>query len=145
MSHYLWCFPGPFQQFIACDNRTQLPALFQNIFKCCTFSPKFWNILPFFALFKHFFWPFICPFSEKRMPLLCRIGPDYYCQGGRKLSPTSLLLSSNYGMLSASSSTNIFIQINQYNSMRRSFQWTFAVYRIGAKSELVLKFQNIFK
>ena len=109
----------------------------------------FAQILKYFALFCSFqtfpFWPFICPFSKKRMPLLCRIGPDYYCQGGRKLSPTSFLLSSNYRMLSASSSTDIFIQINQYNSMRRSFQWTFAVYRIGAKSELVLTFQNIFK
>ena len=29
----------------------QSPALFQNIFKFCTFLPKFSNIFPFFALF----------------------------------------------------------------------------------------------
>ena len=48
----------------------QSPALFQNIFKFCTFLPKFSNILPFFALFKHFlvFWCFFfwkshaCPY-----------------------------------------------------------------------------------
>ena len=41
---------GLFQQFVACDYRTQSPALFQNIFKFFTFLPKFSNILPFFAL-----------------------------------------------------------------------------------------------
>ena len=45
-----------FEQFIACDNHTQSPPLFQNIFKLCTFLPKFSNILPFL--------PFYCPFSE---------------------------------------------------------------------------------
>ena len=35
----------------------QKDALFQNIFKFCTFLPKFWYNLPFFVLF--------CPFSEK--------------------------------------------------------------------------------
>ena len=44
-----------FQQFIMCDNRTQSPILFQNIFRFLTkFLPKFSNILPFF-----------CSFSEK--------------------------------------------------------------------------------
>ena len=42
---------GLFQQFIACDNRTQSPALFQNIFKFCTFLPKFSNIFPFLTIF----------------------------------------------------------------------------------------------
>ena len=37
--------------FHACDSRTHDAALFQNIFKFCTFSPKFPDILPFFALF----------------------------------------------------------------------------------------------
>ena len=31
------------------------PALFQNIFKFCTFLPKFSKILPFFNIFKDFF------------------------------------------------------------------------------------------
>ena len=41
---------GIFQLFHACDSRTHEAALFQNIFKFCTFLPKFSNILPFFAL-----------------------------------------------------------------------------------------------
>ena len=45
---------GLLQQFILWDNRTQSPALFQNIFKFCKFLPIFSNIVPFF-----------CPFSEK--------------------------------------------------------------------------------
>ena len=40
-----------FQQFIACDNRTQLSALFQNILKFCTFCSNFQINCPFFALF----------------------------------------------------------------------------------------------
>ena len=32
-----------FQQFIACDYRTQSPALFQNSLKFCTFLLKFSN------------------------------------------------------------------------------------------------------
>ena len=46
---------------------SQSPALFQNIFKFCTFSPKFSNILPFFA----FLWKIAC------MPLLSRIRLEY--------------------------------------------------------------------
>ena len=54
---------GIFYLFHACDIRTHEAALFQNIFKFCTFLPKFSNILPFFA----FFWPFpekshVCPY-----------------------------------------------------------------------------------
>ena len=44
------------------------PALFENIFKFCTFLPKFSNILPFFNNFFPFFW------KITRMPLLSRIG-----------------------------------------------------------------------
>ena len=40
-----------------CDSYTHKAVVFQNIFKFCTFLPKFSNILPFFTLF--------CPFSEK--------------------------------------------------------------------------------
>ena len=40
-----------------CDSYTHKAAVLQNIFKFCTFLPKFSNILPFFTLF--------CPFSEK--------------------------------------------------------------------------------
>ena len=58
---YCWCL---FQQFIACNNPTQSPALFQNIFKFCTFLSKFSKLSSFFALFKHFFALF-CSFSEK--------------------------------------------------------------------------------
>ena len=42
--------PGPFLA-VYCVYRTQSLALFQNIFKFCTFLRKFSNILPFFALF----------------------------------------------------------------------------------------------
>ena len=45
-------FQGIFQLFYACDSRTHEAALFQNIFKFCTFLPKFSNILSFFG---HFF------------------------------------------------------------------------------------------
>ena len=44
-----------FQQFIACDYRTESPALFQNILKFCTFSPKFSNIFPFLIISLPFF------------------------------------------------------------------------------------------
>ena len=44
-----------FWLFHACDIRTHEGALFQNIFKFCTFLPKFSNMLPFFALFLLFF------------------------------------------------------------------------------------------
>ena len=50
-----------------------------NIFKFCTFLPKFTNILHFFALFKYFFFFYLfLPFFWKiiRMPLRSRIGPD---------------------------------------------------------------------
>ena len=47
-------FQGLFWQFIVCDNPTQSPALFQSIFRFCTFLPKFSNILPFFHIFCHF-------------------------------------------------------------------------------------------
>ena len=44
----------------------QSPALFQNIFKFCTFLvAKFSNILLFFALFKHFFALFCFFFLKK--------------------------------------------------------------------------------
>ena len=53
-------------------------ALFQIIFKFCTYLPKFSNILLFFVL--------SCPFSEKkkrkkRMPLLSRIGTGRILKG----------------------------------------------------------------
>ena len=41
---------GIFQLFHACDSGMLEAALFQNIFKVCTFLPKFSNILPFFGL-----------------------------------------------------------------------------------------------
>ena len=44
-----------FWLFHNCDSRTHEDALFQNIFKFCTFLPKFSNMLPFFALFLPFF------------------------------------------------------------------------------------------
>ena len=44
-----------------CDSYTHEAAFFQNIFKFCTFLPKFSNILPFF-------------WKISRMPLLSRIG-----------------------------------------------------------------------
>ena len=50
---YFFQLQGLFQQLIMCDNRTESPALFQNIFKCCTFLPTFSNVLPYFALFKY--------------------------------------------------------------------------------------------
>ena len=40
---------------VYCNSRTQSPALFQNIFKSCTFLAKFPNILPFFNIFLPFF------------------------------------------------------------------------------------------
>ena len=55
--------------FHACDSRMHEAALFQRIFKFCTFLPKFSNILSFFTLFMPFFWKIAC------MPLLSRIGP----------------------------------------------------------------------
>ena len=64
---------GLFQQFIACNYRTQSPALFQNIFQIYTFLAKFSNLLPFltiFCLFLPFFRKITC------LPLLSRIGPD---------------------------------------------------------------------
>ena len=64
-------------QFNACDNRTQSSALFQNIFKFCTFLPKlskFFLFLTFFCPFLPFFWKIAC------MPLLSRIGPEYLQQ-----------------------------------------------------------------
>ena len=51
------------------------PALFQNIFKFCTFLSKFSNILPCFALFKHFFL-FFGLLLKNCMHALSRIGPD---------------------------------------------------------------------
>ena len=45
------CQQGIFYLFHACHSRTHEAALFQNIFKFCTFLPKFSNIF--------------CPFSEK--------------------------------------------------------------------------------
>ena len=42
---------GLFQQFIACNNHMQSPALFLNILKFCLFLPKFSSILPFFTPF----------------------------------------------------------------------------------------------
>ena len=48
---------GICQLLHACDSRTHEAALFQNIFKFCTFLPKSSNILPSFALF--------FPFSER--------------------------------------------------------------------------------
>ena len=61
-------YPGPFHAIIA---RNHL-IFFQNIFRFCTFLPKFSNILPFFAfnIFLHFFW------KITHMLLLSRIGPD---------------------------------------------------------------------
>ena len=45
---------GPFLGvYTVCDNSTQSPALFQNIFKFSTFLPKFSKILPFF-------WRIVC-------------------------------------------------------------------------------------
>ena len=52
-----------------CDNCMQSPALFQNIFKFCTFLLKFPNVLPFLNIFLPFFWKITC------MPLLSRTGP----------------------------------------------------------------------
>ena len=46
---------GLFQQFITCDNRTKSPALFQNIFKFCTFLPKFSITLTFCNISLPFF------------------------------------------------------------------------------------------
>ena len=43
---------GQFQQFIACNYHMQSPALFLNIFKCCTI---FAQIFKCFALFQQFF------------------------------------------------------------------------------------------
>ena len=37
------------------SSNTQSPALFQNIFKFCTYLPKFSNIFPFFNISLHFF------------------------------------------------------------------------------------------
>ena len=62
-----------FQQFIACHNRRQSPAIiarnhlqyFQKFFKFCTFLPKFSNILHFAVFLKHLFTLFFLPFSEK--------------------------------------------------------------------------------
>ena len=65
---------GFFLQFIVCNNRTQSPALFQNIFKFCTFSPKFSNILPFLPFF-NIFLPYICPFSENLKAWPYFLGP----------------------------------------------------------------------
>ena len=42
---------GIFQLFHTCNSCTHEAALFQNIYKFCTFLPKFSNIFPFFALF----------------------------------------------------------------------------------------------
>ena len=59
---FLAVYCGPLSHAITC--------IFPNIFKFCTFLPKFSNNLPFFTLF--------CPFSEKshaRMPLLSKIDP----------------------------------------------------------------------
>ena len=50
---------GLFQQFIACDNHMQSPALFRNISKFFTFLPKFSYICPFCPFYPLF------PFSEK--------------------------------------------------------------------------------
>ena len=51
---YVTVFPFPlqgiFQLLHACNSHTHEAALFQNIFKFCTFLPKFSNILPFLAL-----------------------------------------------------------------------------------------------
>ena len=44
-----------------CDNLMQWPALFQNIFKFCTFPPKF---LKYFALFSLFFALFFVVFLK---------------------------------------------------------------------------------
>ena len=48
-NHFLF-----FALIIACGNRTQSPALFQNIFKFSTFLSKFSNILPFLIIFALF-------------------------------------------------------------------------------------------
>ena len=53
------CYQGLFYQFIACDSRTQSPALLQNIFKFCIFLPQFSGTLPFFS-------PFLALFLKKR-------------------------------------------------------------------------------
>ena len=53
----------------AWHSRTHEAALFQNIFNCFTFLPKFPNIL-FLFTFLLLFW------KIARMPLLSRIGPD---------------------------------------------------------------------
>ena len=42
---------GIVQVFHTCDSHMHDAALFQNIFKFCTFLHKFSNILPFFCLF----------------------------------------------------------------------------------------------
>ena len=65
--HMNWCQKsknsltkqGFFQLFIACSYRTQSLALFQYIFKFCTFLPKFSNILPFLTFSRHFFGLFV--------------------------------------------------------------------------------------
>ena len=48
-------FHGLFWQFIPCNYHMQSPVLLQNIFKFCTFLPKFSNIFPFFNISVSFF------------------------------------------------------------------------------------------
>ena len=59
-------FQGPFQQFIACDNRTRSPAFFQTIFKFCTFLPKFLKHFALFPPFLNIFLPFFSAFFLKK-------------------------------------------------------------------------------
>ena len=69
----------------------QSSALFENIFKFCTFLPKFSNILPLFSIYLPFFSK-IAP-----MPFLSRIGPEKILREELKLKIfPHLLLKENF-------------------------------------------------